>query len=162
MGRVDFASKASKRRERSIFLKVLRTSSTACVYNLYRLDFHFIPSSHFPQRGKQEIMFLPIGKYNFAKQNITATAISLCNAKYNCDRQYHLPIGTLASVFAGRRGRRPLRFRLTTCRQSTSFDVIILLLNSPILAFPFGEGGPLAVEEVLRLSKFCNNLCFYV
>ena len=24
------------------------------IKNLYRLDFHFISSSHFPQRGKQE------------------------------------------------------------------------------------------------------------
>ena len=45
LGRVDFASNASKR-EVSLFKKVASVY-IACVTDLYRLDFHFIPSSHF-------------------------------------------------------------------------------------------------------------------
>ena len=52
MGRVDFRSGATKRRERS-FSKKSASVFVFFVTNLYRLDFHFIPSSHFPQRGKQ-------------------------------------------------------------------------------------------------------------
>ena len=53
MGRVDFTSGASKRRERSR-VKIIASVFTILVIDLYRLDFHFISSSHFPQRGKQE------------------------------------------------------------------------------------------------------------
>ena len=48
LGRVDFTSKASKRRERSCSSRTLRASNIVYVNNLYRLDFHFIPSSHSP------------------------------------------------------------------------------------------------------------------
>ena len=100
--------------------------------------------------------------------------ISLPSGNITLQRKISLPSGNITlqrkislrqqyrSRFTGRRGRRPLRLHSITRRQSTSFDAIILLLNLPILAFPFGEGGPLAVEEVLRLSKFCNNLCLHV
>ena len=109
-----------------------------------------------------------VDKYNFATQNTTAVG------NITLQRKISLPSGNITlqrkislrqqyrSCFTGRRGRRPLRLHSITRRQSTSFDAIILLLNLPILAFPFGEGGPLAVEEVLRLSKFCNNLCLHV
>ncbi len=80
MGRVDFASNASKRRER-YYLKKICGSRRFLVTNLYRLDFHFhsvkplhlgggrplsvrlrLPPLPFhreslPQRGKQEYCF---------------------------------------------------------------------------------------------------------
>ena len=42
--------------ERGLFFKNVANVHIGSVTDLYRLDFHFIPSSHFPQRGKQEIM----------------------------------------------------------------------------------------------------------
>ena len=45
--------------ERGFVFKNVANVHIGSVTNLYRLDFHFIPSSHFPQRGKQG-MDLPV------------------------------------------------------------------------------------------------------
>ena len=60
--------------------EVLHFNKVASVYiiritDLYRLEFHFIPSSHFPQRGKQEWLeilltklYLPCGKFFYCRR----------------------------------------------------------------------------------------------
>ena len=53
-GESGFCEPASKRRERFLFKKIA-SIYIVCVTDIYRLDFHFIPSIHFPQRGKQDI-----------------------------------------------------------------------------------------------------------
>ena len=78
-----------------------------CVFIPYRQNLAYAPFCHFqpllslcdissasteeftPEGGSRRTIYnLPTGKYNFAKQNITATAISLCIAKSNCRRKH--------------------------------------------------------------------------
>ena len=101
---MDFTSNASKRRERSCSIRTLRVLNIVCVNTLYRLDFHFIPSTHFPPllplcdiSSASTEEFTPEGGSRRTIYNLPSGNITL-RSKISLRQQYHFATQNLTAV----------------------------------------------------------------
>ena len=152
--RSGFCKQCEQKTREVVLVKALRVTNIVYINNLYRLDFHFIPSTHFPQRGKQEnsniwcflkLIYSPLfSRFPLSKKTMYEVCLLIkCCRRGRCPRRpvlfrpfsrFPLNKKTMYKVCLlieccrrGRRPRRPVLFRLF----SRFFIIFYPLIREP-------------------------------
>ena len=78
----------------------MRCVSIIYINNLYRLDFHFIPSSHFPQRGKQEMSDTYNNPFKYKSiKDCVSNLLEMIRSLFNCLIQIDYAMYSTVALF---------------------------------------------------------------